>query len=291
MAFDSRTTGELKMRIGVVQTDPRLGDLDGNLGRCLELLDEAAARDCELVVFPECAFSGYMLDSVDAVRAAAEPIPGATTQRLAAACARLSLHCVAGLLERDGARLRNTAVLVAPDGLVGGYRKSHIACIGADRFTTPGDDAYEVFETSVGRIGLQVCYDWRFPEITRVLALAGADIVINSTNSPVASRELADYLPRARAVENAVYFVFANRVGNERGVTFFGRSQVVDPLGRVLALAGEEREQLIVADVDVELAREKTKEPGEGQYAVRLWADRRPELYGGLVEAAAAEPR
>src|SRR5207302_5410700 len=168
-----------------VQTDPRLGDLEGNLGRCLELLDEAAARDCELVVFPECAFSGYMLDSVDAVRAAAEPIPGATTQRLAAACARLSLHCVAGLLELDGARLRNTAVLVGPDGLVGGYRKSHIACIGADRFTMPGDDAYEVFETAVGRLGLQVSYAWHSPEYTSVLPLAAPLLVFNTTNTSV----------------------------------------------------------------------------------------------------------
>jgi 5-aminopentanamidase len=280
------------MRVGIVQTDPQLGDVDGNLRRAVASLDAAAAAGCALVVFPECAFTGYMLGSEAEARALAETVPGPSTERLAAACARLGIHCVAGVLELDGALLRNTAVLVGPGGLVGSYRKSHVACIGVDCFTTPGDDGYEVFETPVGRIGLQICYDWRFPEITRVLALRGADIVVNPTNSPVAARDLADYLPRARAAENAVYFVLANRIGTERGVRFFGCSQVVDPLGNVLALAeAAGSDELLVADVDVELAREKTKEPGEGGYAVQLWADRRPELYGALLEGAQAEAR
>jgi predicted amidohydrolase len=174
-------------------------------------------------------------------------------------------------------------VLFGPAGIVGRHRKAHIACIGADQWTTPADDEFEVFETPIGRIGLQVCYEWRFPEVTRVLALAGADIVAHPTNSPVASRDLADFLPRARATENAVYFLMANRVGTEGGTTFFGRSQVVDPLGNVLAVADEEHVSLTVADVDVELARLKTKEPGEGGYTVRLFADRRPGLYGPVT--------
>jgi predicted amidohydrolase len=100
----------------------------------------------------------------------------------------------------------------------------------------------------------------------------------------VAARELADYVPRTRAVENAVYFLMANRVGVEAETTFFGCSQIVDPFGTVLALAGEAGESLVVAEIDLELAREKTKEPGEGQYAVRLFDDRRPELYGPLTD-------
>jgi predicted amidohydrolase len=218
-----------------------------------------------------------------ASRAAIE-VPGAETGVLLAACARLGLHCVAGVLERAGDTLFNTALLLGPEGLVGAYRKSHIACIGVDCFTKAGDETYRVFDTPIGRIGMQICYDWRFPEVTRALALAGAEIVVHPTNSPVAARDLADYLPRARAVENAVYFLMANRVGVENGTTFFGCSQVVDPLGVVMAMAGDAGESLVVAEVDLELAREKTKEPGEGQYAVRLFADRRPELYGPLTD-------
>jgi predicted amidohydrolase len=274
------------MRVGVVQTDPQLGDLAGNVRRCIEWLEDAADRGCALVVFPECALSGYMFaDPVVAGRVAIE-VPGAETGTLLATCARLGLHCVVGVLERAEQTLFNTALLLGPHGLVGVYRKSHIACIGVDCFTTQGDEAYRVFETPVGRIGMQICYDWRFPEVTRALALAGAEIVVHPTNSPVAARGLADYLPRTRAVENAVYFLMANRVGVENGTTFFGCSQVVDPFGNVMAVAGDAGESLVVADIDLELAREKTKEPGEGQYAVRLFADRRPELYGTLTEEA-----
>ena len=280
---------ELALRVGIVQSDPQLGDVDGNLSGCVASLGEAAAAGCSLVVFPECALSGYMFGDLESATRAAVALPGPEADVLAVTCARLGLHCVVGLLELDGGLLRNTAVLFGPHGIVGKYRKSHIACIGADRWTTPADDEYEVFETPIGRIGLQICYEWRFPEVTRVLALAGADIVAHPTNSPVASRDLADFLPRARAAENAVYFLMANRVGTEGGTTFFGRSQIVDPLGNVLAAADDTYVSLTVADVDVELARLKTKEPGEGGYTVRLFADRRPGLYSPVTAELAVE--
>jgi predicted amidohydrolase len=273
------------MRVAIVQTDPQLGDVEGNVGRSIEWLEEAAAGGCALVVFPECALSGYMFADAAEARRAAIGVPGPEVDALLAACARLELHCIVGVLEREGETLLNSALLLGPAGLVGAYRKSHIACIGVDCFTTPGEKRYEVFDTPIGRIGLQICYDWRFPEITRVLALAGAEIVAHPTNSPVAARELADYVPRTRAVENAVYFLTANRVGVEAGTAFYGCSQIVDPFGTVIALADDASESLIVADIDLALAREKTKEPGEGQYAVRLFADRRPELYGPLAES------
>jgi 5-aminopentanamidase len=271
------------IRAAIAQTAPQLGRAEQNLEACLGRLREAAAAGCHLVVFPECALSGYMVETRAEAWRLAEEVPGPATEALAAACAGLGLHVVVGMLERDGDLLRNTAVLVGPGGLVGRYRKSHIACIGADRFTVPGDEPFEVHETPVGRIGLQICYDWRFPEITRTLALAGADLVVSPTNSPAASRELADYLPRARASENAVFFLLANRVGSEAGTTFFGWSQIVGPLGRRIAEAGGEEEALVVADLDLEQARAKTKEPAEGVYQVRLFDDRRPELYGGLA--------
>jgi predicted amidohydrolase len=275
------------MRAAVVQTNPALGDAGGNLANCLAELEAGAAAGCELLVFPECAVSGYMFAERDAALACAEAIPGPATDALAQACARLRVHCVIGLLERDGDRLRNTAVLIGPDGLIGRYRKSHIACIGVDRFTVPGDDPYEVFDTSIGRIGIQICYDWRFPEITRVLALNGADVIAHPTNSPSQAREIAEFMTRARAAENAVFFLTANRCGAEGGSTFFGWSQIVDPHGRRLAEAGD-AEALVIADLDLELARAKTKAPGDGPYSVRLFADRRPDLYQPLLHAEGA---
>ncbi len=273
------------VRATVVQSAPRLEDLEGNLARCLAHLERAAAAGSELVVFPECALSGYMLVDEQAARRCAEPVPGPCTDALWESCARTGLHCVVGLLEIDGAKLHNTAVLIGPDGLIGRYRKSHIACIGVDCFTVPGNEPYAVLDTAIGRIGLQICYDWRFPEITRVLALQGAEIIAHPTNSPTPARELAEFITRARAAENAVFFITANRCGSERGTSFFGWSQIVDPQGRRIAEAGAE-ETVLTADLDLELARAKTKEPQRGGYHVHLFGDRRPELYAPLLNTA-----
>lgn len=271
-----------RIHAAVVQSAPVLGDVAGNLARCVAQLEQAASEHCDLIVFPECALSGYMFSDAQTTRGCAEPVPGPSTEALAHTCARLGLHCVLGLLELDGERLHNTAVLIGPGGLIGRYRKSHIACIGADCFTVPGEEPYVVHDTAIGRIGIQICYDWRFPEITRVLALAGAEIVVHPTNSPAPARELAEFITRTRAVENAVFFLTANRCGEEQGTSFFGWSQIVDPNGRRLVEAGD-GEVMISADLDLDLARAKTKEPNHGGYHVSLFGDRRPELYAPLV--------
>jgi 5-aminopentanamidase len=271
------------MRVGIVQANPRLGEVAENLRRSLDWLAQARTADCDLVVFTECALTGYMFGNAADAFGCAETVPGASTTAFANACAGLGVHCVVGMLERDGDRLRNACVLIGPDGIVGRYRKSHIARVGADCFTMPGDEDYTVYATPIGRIGLQICYDWRFPEITRTLALRGAELVAHPTNSPVASRDLADFLPRARAAENAVFFAMANRVGTESDTTFFGRSQLVDPSGRVVVVANDSDETLLVADADLAQAREKTRQPGQGQYAVHLFGDRQPSLYGAIV--------
>jgi predicted amidohydrolase len=272
-----------RIRATVVQNAPRLGDVAGNLAAVIAHLERAAGEHCDLVVFPECALSGYMFSDERAARSCAEPVPGPSTDAVVQACARHGLHCALGLLELDGARLHNTAVLIGPDGLIGRYRKSHIACIGADQFTVPGEEPYVVHATPIGRIGLQICYDWRFPEITRVLALGGAEVVVHPTNSPAPARELAEFITRARAAENAVFFLTANRCGEEQGTSFFGWSQIVDPVGRRLAEAGE-APTTISAVLDLDLARAKTKEPNHGGYQVSLFGDRRPELYAPLAQ-------
>lgn len=272
------------VRVAVVQNAPRLGDVEGNLAACVAQLDRAAAAGSDLVVFPECALSGYMLSDEESARNCADRVPGRLTGTLSAACQRMRLHCVVGMLETEGSTLYNTAVLIGPEGVIGRYRKSHIACIGVDCFTAPGNETYEVFDTPIGRIGLQICYDWRFPEITRVLALEGAEMIIHPTNSPVPAREIAEYITRARAAENAVFFVTANRCGSESGTAFFGWSQIVDPLGRRVVEAGAE-ETVITADLDLRLARDKIIEPHQGGYSVALFDDRRPELYSRLVQS------
>lgn len=274
------------MLVGVAQVEPRLGRAESNLDACLKRLEKAARAGCSLLVLPECAISGYMFESAGEAWPYAEEIPGPTTEALAEASARLSLHCVVGILERDGDLLRNAAVLLGPAGIVGRYRKTHLPFLGVDRFTVPGDEPYEVFDTPIGRIGIEICFDLRFPELTRALALAGAEVVAHPTNWPAEVRPLADFMTRTRAAENRVFLLTANRVGCERAAAFFGWSQIVDPLGRRLAEAGEDEETLLLAEVDLDDARTKDVLPTPGEYEIHLFSGRRPELYGRLVEAA-----
>jgi predicted amidohydrolase len=274
------------MRVAVAQMEPKLAEKELNLGVCLARLEEAAAAGASLVVFPECAIPGYMFDSAEEALPYAEEIPGPTTEMFERECARLGVHAVCGLIERGGDTIYNAAILVGPDGLIGSYRKTHLPFLGVDRYVTPGDEL-KVFDTALGRIGLLICYDLRFPEVTRTLALHGADIVCLPTNFPMAARLQCDVIAPARAAENRIYLLVANRVGKERTGEFCGLSQIVDPYGARLAETGVTDEALLFAEVDVEKARDKDYVvPGE--YELYLFGHRRPELYGALVEEQSA---
>ena len=274
------------MQVAVAQIDPQLGEKERNLASCVARMDEAAAAGAQLLVLPECAIPGYMFDSGDEALPFAEEIPGPSTAALERECARLGIHVVCGLLERDGDALRNAAVLVGPDGLIGSYRKTHLPFLGVDRFVVPGD-ALPVFDTPLGRIGIEICYDLRFPEVTRTLALQGADMVAHPTNFPMAAKVQTEVITLARAAENRIYLLTANRCGKERWGEFCGRSQIVDPYGMRLAETDEYTETLLVGEVEVEKARDKDYViPGE--YELYLFGHRRPELYGALVEETQA---
>ena len=272
------------MLAAVAQIDPKLGEKQRNLDVCLARLEEASVLGASILVLPECAIPGYMWDSAEEAMPFAEEIPGPSTATLERECARLGLHVVCGLLERDGDALHNAAVLVGPDGLVGTYRKTHLPYLGVDRFVVAGDEL-PVFETPLGRIGVEICYDLRFPEVTRTLALRGADLVAHPTNFPVAARIQTELITLARAAENRVYLLTANRVGKERWGEFCGWSQIVDPFGNRLAEAGETGEALLTAEIDVEKARDKDYVI-PGSYELYLFGHRRPELYGALLEEA-----
>ena len=274
------------MRVAVAQLEPKLAEKERNLDACLARLEEAAGAGAELLVLPECAIPGYMFDSAEEALPYAEEIPGPSTEAFERECRRLGIHAICGLLERDGDILHNAAILVGPDGLIGSYRKTHLPFLGVDRFVVPGDEL-KVFDTALGRIGLIICYDLRFPEVTRTLALRGADMVALPTNFPMAAKVQTELITVARAAENRIYLLAANRVGKERWGEFCGWSQIVDPYGTRLAEAGETEEALLLAEVDVEKARDKDYiVPGE--YELYLFGHRRPELYGALVEEQSA---
>src|SRR5215469_7251945 len=229
------------MKVAGVQMDVVFADRQANLARIVDRLRETARAGAQLTVFPECALPGYCFESIAEARPHAEPVPGPSTLRLAEICRELATYAVVGLLEVDGERLFNAAVLVGPEGVVAGYRKVHLPYLGVDRFTTPGDRPFAVHAAGEGaagaRVGMSICYDAAFPEAARVLALEGADVIVLPTNWPPGAECTAEFVINTRAMENNVYYVAVNRVGNERGFRFIGHSKICDPRGRILAEA------------------------------------------------------
>jgi predicted amidohydrolase len=277
------------MKIAVAQIDVALGDVDRNLKRIEALVGETARAGARLAIFPECAATGYCFDSLEEALPYGETLPGPAVGRVAAACARAGIFAIFGLLERDAGRLFNAAALVGPGGLVASYRKIHLPFLGVDRFTTPGDRPFGAHDAGALRVGLSICYDASFPEAARALALGGADLIALPTNWPPGSEHTAAHVINTRALENAVYFAAANRVGAERGFPFIGRSRIAAPDGRTLAASESDGEEILYAEIDPEEARRKHLVRVPGLHEIDRFADRRPEMYGTLTAPHALE--
>ena len=272
------------LKIAGVQMDVVFADVKENLRRMLAKMERAAAEGARLVVFPECVLTGYCFDSLEEGRELAEPIPGPSIEQITAACRKLDQHVVFGLLEADGERLFNACVLVGPDGLVGSYRKVHLPFLGVDRFTTPGDRPFAVHEVRGLRVGMNICYDGAFPEAARVMALDGADLIVLPTNWPPGAESFADYAINTRAMENAVYYLAANRIGSERGFRFIGHSKICNTNGEPMAAAPHENEAVLYAEIDAARSRNKHLVRVPGKHEIDRFKDRRPEMYGRVVE-------
>lgn len=273
-------------RVAAVQTDVALGDLAANRAMLVAKTREAAAAGAKLVVFPECAVTGYgFRNRADAV-ACGESVDGPSVSLLSDACATLGTFVAFGFLETSGERLFNSCALVGPNGLVACYRKVHLPCIGADRFTDPGDRPFAVHDLGGLKVGLHICFDGSFPESARVMALQGADAILLPTNWADKAIRMARLVPRTRAFENHLYFVAVNRVGTEPndGYHYVGHSSISDPVGDLLAIAEHDREEILYADLDPTAARQKRIVHCVGEYEIDRVNWRRPDLYGPLVE-------
>jgi predicted amidohydrolase len=272
-------------KIAGVQMDCRLGDKAANLAAIRARLAEAARRGARLVIFPECALTGYGFENLAEAEPYAEPLPGPTTVALAEDCRRLNVFAAVGMLEFAGpGRVFNACALAGPNGFVAGYRKAHLPFLGVDRFTTPGDRPFAVHDLGGLKVGMTICYDGSFPEASRVLMLLGADLVILPTNWPTGAVTTVCHLVQARALENHLYYAAVNRIGEERGFRFIGQSRLVDCDGELLAAAGTEAEEMIVAEIDPAKARAKKLVKVPGKYELDRLHDRRPEMYGPICD-------
>ncbi|MCK5601865.1 carbon-nitrogen hydrolase family protein [Candidatus Pacearchaeota archaeon] len=271
------------MLVGAAQINISIGRKKENLSKCLNLLKKAAVQHIELLAFPECTLTGYVFNSYDEAFLMAETIPGDSTNLLKEACHKYKITALVGLLEHDGGKIYNTAVLINPEGLVGKYRKSHTLCLGVDRYILPGEDL-PVFSLHQTKVGILICYDQRFPEPARVMALKEAQVILNPANLPQGAEAYPNFLNQARACENRVFIVHANRVGEERNVRFIGRSQIIDYSGRILAEGSSTDEEIIKAQIKPEEANLKHVVNVPGEYEFDVFGDRRPDLYGVIAE-------
>lgn len=273
-----------KIKIAAVQMNPTIMRNRENLDKMLLKTHTAANSGADLIVFPECALTGYVFPSRSSAIPYMETIPGPSTNILENCCRQHKVHIVTGLLEMDGLKCFNAAVLIGPDGLVGKYRKNHLPFLGIDRFLDPGDTPFRVYKTPIGNIGMHICYDCVFPESARVMTLLGADILVLPTNWPEGRGKIAKYVVATRAFENKVHVVAVDRVGIENNTKFIGQSKIINAWGDTLAEAGSEDEEIIYGEVNLDEARKKHTIFKAGEFEVDVINDRKPKLYSEITK-------
>ena len=242
------------VKIAAAQIACTLGDLAANTGKLREFAERAKVAGAELVVFPEMADTGY---AMRVIREQARPWSEGVVPELQEIARTLSLAIISGVSEKEGDAIFNSQVVIDSVGaIIAKYRKTHLfapAPIEEDKCFTPGDALASV-DFALLRFGLTICYDLRFPEIYRMLAVdEGANVFAISSAWPFPRVEHQRVLATARAIENQSYVILANRVGKDDGVPFCGSSAVIDPYGVVVAAASADREELIVAEVSCEV--------------------------------------
>ena len=282
------------MIVSLVQTAPILGETETNLNAAEALIGEC---DADLIVLPELFATGYFFESTEQSRVLAEPIPdGPTTLRLHRWARETGATIVAGIAESAPTRehpdrLFNSAVVVAPNGWLGTYRKTHLFYEETLHFT-PGDSGFRVWTVTDRRgrsyrLGVMICFDWLFPESARALALAGADVIAHPSN--LVLPHCPDSMP-VRALENGVFTATANRVGQDSNgretLTFIGRSRICAPNAAVLAEAPRDAPGIVSAEIDPRSARDKALNPYNDKME-----SRRPAVYAASASATADSTR
>jgi len=266
------------LRVGYYQFRPVFGEVETNRKKVVQKLLKAEA---DLLVLPELPFTGYNFADKEELLPLAENLQNSlTVYQLAEVCARKDFYLVTGFAERQGDAVYNSALLIGPEGLVHSYRKLHLFFREKEIFE-PGDIPIQVQEVKGVKIGMMICFDWIFPEVSRSLALLVAQIICHPSNLVLSHCQQA--MP-TRCLENGVFAVTANRFGSENrphgGLRFTGKSQVVSPEAKVLHRAKSQQEELLIIEIDP--ARALNKKMTEFN---DLFNDRRPGYYGEICSS------
>jgi predicted amidohydrolase len=265
------------MKAGYLQFRPVLGEPCANIEHIREML---APYEFDLIVLPELSNSGYLFSSAGQLERSSEEIPdGPFCRALQEISAAKDAYIVAGVCERSGDKYYNSSILVRPDGKIITYRKIHLF-FNEKKWFEPGNIFLNVNEISSGRfgaanVGMMICYDWIYPELARTLALKGAQIICHPSNLVMPYCQQAMF---ARAVENRVFTITANRIGKESdgegSLQFTGGSVIVSPKGEYLSHASLECEEVSIVEIDTAEALDKRMNNRNS-----LFEDRREEFY------------
>ncbi|MDP9253785.1 MAG: carbon-nitrogen family hydrolase [Verrucomicrobiota bacterium] len=261
------------MKIGVAQISCVLGDLSANLRKIREFSTRAKEAGAGLVLFPEMADTGY---SIPVIQAHAKPWTDGAVPELQKIAKTLSIAIICGVSERDDLCIYNSQVVIDANGkIVAKYRKIHLfACppIEEHKCFAPGGDLTSFVFAGLG-LGLSICYDLRFPELYRKLAVQDkANVFVVSSAWPFPRVEHLRILATARAIENQSYVIVANRVGTDDGTTFCGSSAIIDPYGVVIASASADREELVSSELSAQVL-------SDVRNRMKVFAHRRQDLY------------
>ena len=269
-----------KFKVALAQISCKRGDKEANIQKIEEYTARARQQNAELVIFPELSLTGYTIR--DELYDLAEHVPGPSTTAIEKIAKKHEAFIVYGLPElsdKAQATIYNTAVLVGPQGFVGKYRKMYLpthSIFEEKRYFRPGYQT-GVFNTKLGKIGLIICYDIFFPEVSRLTRLEGAQLIICISASPAVRRGFFETLTAARAIENTAFLAYVNLVGIENGLQFWGGSRLLGPNGRVLAAAKYDEEDLVIGEVDY-------SDIAPIEAFVPTLRDLRPELFDKLKE-------
>ena len=261
------------MKVCFVQMQIEILDIKKNVENAIKLMRKS---DADLIVLPELFNTGYNFKSNKEVLEVSEEIPeGYTTSKLKEFSKEKNVTIVFGLAEKTEKDLFNSLAIVSKGNYIGKYRKIHLFYEEKD-FFLPGDLGFKLFEVDGVKLGVMICFDWFFPESTRTLSLMGADIICHPANL------VMPYCPEAMktiCLQNRVFVITSNRVGDERGLRFIGQSQITGPDGKIIFRASEEKEEIIEIDIDPFKARDKNL-----NLKNNIFEDRKPEYYRILIK-------
>lgn len=273
----------MKITVSCAQLWPKLGDKKYNLKKMTDYVEKIMAEkpETKLIVFPELMTTGYE-GTPEMFQEMAETLPNGESMAVIGALAKkYHIHIIYGFAERDAVLtdvLYNSAVLINSDGeAVGSYRKMH-PFADEKRWCRAGCD-FPVFDTEIGKIGIMICWDTGFPEVSRCYALKGVDLLVVSTNWEDPYADDWDLITKARSFDNTLHLVAANRIGDDgKTLSFFGHSKIMSPTGKEIASLDEREEGFISAEIDLSLTQKE-----RARYYT-FFKDRRPECYGEIIK-------